>query len=97
MLQLVDHQAVAVATETFQGNGRARHMAAQALQLAPIAGLGQATAALSEKPSRAAVNGFAGSRPGPSSAAPGRGAGEAGTVRRAGGRHGLPGTKFQCP
>ena len=65
MLQFVDHQAVAVAAETFQGNCRARHVPAQALQLSAIASLGQATAALSEKPSRAAVKGFGGSRLGP--------------------------------
>ena len=58
MLQFVDHQAVAVAAQTLQRDGGARHTAAQAFQLAAIAGLGQATAALSEKPSRAAVKGF---------------------------------------
>jgi len=37
MLQFVDHQAIAVPAHTLQGNGRARHIAAQALQLAPVA------------------------------------------------------------
>ena len=36
-LQFVDHQAIAVPAQTLQGNGRARHIAAQALQLAPVA------------------------------------------------------------
>jgi hypothetical protein len=39
MLQLVDHQAVAVAAQSLQGNCGARHIAAQALQLAAIAAL----------------------------------------------------------
>jgi len=38
VLELVDHQAVAVATETFQGNGRARHVPAQALQFPALSG-----------------------------------------------------------
>jgi len=36
MLQLVDHQPVTVAAETLTRNARARHVAAQALQLAAI-------------------------------------------------------------
>ena len=40
VLELVDHQAVAVAAEALQGNGGARHIAAQTLQLSAFAGLG---------------------------------------------------------
>ena len=39
VLEFVDHQPVAVTAETLQGNGRACHIPAQALQLSPIAGL----------------------------------------------------------
>lgn len=39
VLELVDHQPVAVAAETLTRNGRARHIAAQTLQLSAIAGL----------------------------------------------------------
>jgi len=39
MLQFVDHQGVAVAAQTLQRDGAARHIAAQAFQLAAIAGL----------------------------------------------------------
>lgn len=39
MLQLIDHQSVAVSAQALQSNGGARHVAAQALQLSPIAGL----------------------------------------------------------
>jgi hypothetical protein len=39
MLELIDHQTVAVAAEALEGNRRARHIATQALQLSPVAGL----------------------------------------------------------
>ena len=39
VLEFVNHQPVAVAAETLTRNGRARHIAAQALQLLAIAGL----------------------------------------------------------
>ena len=39
VLELVDHQAVAVVAQTLQGDGRARHIAAQAFQLPAFAGL----------------------------------------------------------
>jgi len=38
MLEPVDHQAVAVAAETLQRDGRARHVAAQAFQFPALVG-----------------------------------------------------------
>jgi hypothetical protein len=38
MLELVDHQAIAVSGEALERDGGARHIAAQALQLSPLAG-----------------------------------------------------------
>ena len=52
VLQRVDHQGVAVAAQALQRNGRARHIAAQALSNLRRSPALQATAALSEKPSR---------------------------------------------
>jgi len=57
MLQLVDHEAVAVAAQAVEGNGGGRHIPAQAPRLSALAGLA-GDGRIEREAVRSAVKGF---------------------------------------